>query len=428
MKKKLTRYAQSSSPLFAWVICALTALFYTYEYLLRIEPSLMIYQLRVYFSLSAAGVGLLASMYYWAYTPLQLIVGLVTDRFGARRVLISAIGACVIGSLAFGLTRSYLVAEAARFLIGAGSAFAFVGALKLGADWLPKKYFSLFVGLCTALGMLGAMFGETTMSYVVDHLGWHPVIIDSVWLGIILITLFSSLVYEKHELVDSHKRSKKITFSSLQRSLKKIIASPIMLQTGFIGCAMFLSLSLFAEQWGNIFIQRLLNSDEQSASYYVDLIFLGWLIGSPFFGFLSEKLESRRQVLFGGSLLSLIIFLPLVLFPLKLSLTQLAIILFLFAFFNSAQINCFALAHDVIENESTATAIGFMNACVMLGGMIIQPLFGFLLDYFASPYHSIAHHLRYALKDYQHALWIIPIFLLLSTITSYRMKETYVKS
>lgn len=419
--KKFIPHKVHSSLFFAWFVCALAALFYTYEYLLRIEPGIMVKQLRLYFMISDGGLGLLASMYYWAYTPLQLIVGLITDRFGARRVLITAILACVIGTWIFGFTHNYLIASLARFLIGLGSAFAFVGALKLAADWLPRHYFSLFVGLCTSLGMLGAMFGETVMSFVVDHVGWHPVITNSVWLGIILTGIFLFCVYDKHEFTGKIKETKPFNLRTLSYSLAKIMSSKTMLQAGLIGCVLYLSLSLLAEQWGNSYIQKALQVDAQSASYYVDMIFFGWFVGSPLNGYLSEKFGSRRRTLFYGCLLSCVMFLPVILIPTYLPHWGLATLLFLFAFFSSAEINCFAIARDLVELRLTATAVGFMNACVMVSGMIIQPFFAYCLNVLSYD-HKITH---YTLADYQVALFIVPILLIIGCITALRMKDTF---
>ncbi|OGT47931.1 MAG: hypothetical protein A3E82_06855 [Gammaproteobacteria bacterium RIFCSPHIGHO2_12_FULL_38_11] len=410
-----------SSLYFAWFVCALAALFYTYEYLLRIEPGLMVKQLRLYFVISDGGLGLLASMYYWAYTPLQLVVGIITDRFGARRVLILAIIICVSGTWIFGLTHIYFIAGLARFLIGIGSAFAFVGALKLAADWLPRHYFSFFVGLCTSLGMLGAMFGETAMSWVVDHLGWHPVITDSVWLGLILNGIFLFSVYDKHEFSGQARKIKPLNFKVLGSSLIKILSSKTMLQAGFIGCSLYLSLSLLAEQWGNSYFQKALHIDAHAASYYVDMIFLGWFVGSPLHGYLSEKFGSRRRTLFYGCLLSCFTFLPIILFPQSLPHILLSALLFLFALFSSAQISCFAITRDLVELRLTATAVGFMNACVMVSGMIIQPLFAYCLNLLSID-HKIEH---YSLGNYQVALLIIPVFLIIACFTALRMKDTY---
>ncbi len=50
----------------------------------------MEYELRSYFNITASGFGLLTSFYYFAYTPLQLPVGVMVDRIGPRRSLIIA--------------------------------------------------------------------------------------------------------------------------------------------------------------------------------------------------------------------------------------------------------------------------------------------------------------------------------------------------
>ncbi|MDP1575059.1 MAG: MFS transporter [Coxiellaceae bacterium] len=418
---KQTLSYQNKSLVFGWFICLLGALFYTYEYLLRIEPGIMVNDLSHHFALDATGVGLLASAYYWAYTPLQLVVGLVLDRFGARHTLLSALLFCILGTFIFGFVDNVWIAGTGRFMTGVGSAFAFVGSLKLCADWLPKKYFSFFAGLCTSLGMLGAMFGETAMSYTVDHLSWHPVITDSLWLGIILFSIFFLFIIEKNETT----KKEPIRFAFLFQNVFKIARSKKILQAGFIGCALYLSLSVLGEQWGNSYIQKIFNIRAESASYFVDMIFLGWLIGSPIQGILSEKLKSRRCVLIIGCVLSLVTFLPLIICPLALSKGVFALLLFLFSFFCSAEINCFAVGHDVVDHALTATAVGFMNACIMVGGMIIQPFFAFCLDFFASNINTVHANMHHTLSDYQHALWIIPIFLVIACVFAWRMEDSY---
>lgn len=414
IKKFLSK--RSSSIWYAWIICALATLFYTYEYILRLEPGIMVHQLRTYFNITDGGLGLLASMYYWAYTPLQLLVGIFTDRFGPRHILISAIFVCILGSWIFGLTHFYMIAAGARFMIGMGSAFAFVGALKLAADWLPRQYFSFFVGLCTSVGMLGAMFGETIMSWIVIHFGWHRVIIDTVWLGSILIVVFYSFVYEKKHLIKKQHVVKPLNFRILTRSLMKILSSKPMLQAGLIGCSLYLSLSLVAEQWGNIYFQKVLHLNAEDASYFVDMIFFGWFIGSPLQGYLSERFNSRKKLLILGCIFSCLTLMPIILFPDYLSRWLLATLLFLFGLFSSSEINCFAIAKDLVDNRLTATAVGFMNACVMVSGMIIQPFFAFCLNLLSNTHHAM---------NYRIALMIVPFFLMISLITAFFMKDDF---
>ena len=94
----------------AWLICGLGALYYAYEYLLRISPSVMEPSLRSHFNLSATGFGLLSALYYYAYVPMQLPVGVLMDRFGPRRLLTVACLICVIGTFMFSGTNIFVIA------------------------------------------------------------------------------------------------------------------------------------------------------------------------------------------------------------------------------------------------------------------------------------------------------------------------------
>ena len=134
----------------SFIIVSLAGLFYCYEYLLRISPSVMVQQLMSYYGITATGIGLLSATYYYAYTPLQLFVGLFTDYLGAKKVLSMAILSCAVGCILFAATHFLSVAFIGRFLIGFGSAFAYVGALTLANSLLSKKYFSYYAGVITS--------------------------------------------------------------------------------------------------------------------------------------------------------------------------------------------------------------------------------------------------------------------------------------
>src|SRR6476469_4223069 len=71
----------------AITMCLLAILFYYYEYYLRVAPSFMNAELKLTFNLSEAAFGNLAAFFYYAYTPMQIPVGMMMDRFGPRRLL-----------------------------------------------------------------------------------------------------------------------------------------------------------------------------------------------------------------------------------------------------------------------------------------------------------------------------------------------------
>lgn len=60
-----------------------------------------------------------------------------------------------------------------RILIAIGSAVAFIGTLKVAADILPERVFPIAVGLTNTIGVLGGIFGQLFLNYLVMLHGWQ---------------------------------------------------------------------------------------------------------------------------------------------------------------------------------------------------------------------------------------------------------------
>ncbi len=416
-KKTLTqRYSG-----YGWLICCLAALFYAYEYLLRIGPSVMTQELRHHFvGLSAGGLGLLSSMYYWAYTPMQVLVGVMTDRYGPKRILTAAIILCVIGTAVFMHTFSIYVAGFGRFLVGMGSAFAFVGALKLAAMWLPHRYFALFAGLTTSIGMLGALAGDILMTWMVHHVGWYSVLNVSVIIGLILIPVFFFFVQDK--IVHEPALNRKKSLAPYLIGFFKLFKNPHILVAGFIGCLLFSSLSVFGEMWGIPFLQAIMPEHQITASTINSMVFLGWMVGGPFGGWLSEHFRSRRLPLMFGSIAAAISIGVILLDP-QLSPVMLGVFLFLFGVSCSVQILCFAVARDYVDIKLAGSAASAINMLVMLSGMLLQPAISHVLDWvWSGGMHAGIR--TYSIDDYRLALIVLPVVMLVSAVLAYFMKDS----
>ena len=78
------------STLIKWTIWVLAAVFYFYEFLLRISPSVMVPELMSSFGITASSVGVLSAFYLYAYAPMQLPVGILMDRYGIKKILSAA--------------------------------------------------------------------------------------------------------------------------------------------------------------------------------------------------------------------------------------------------------------------------------------------------------------------------------------------------
>lgn len=106
----------------SWVVWSLACVFYFYEFLLQVSPSVMSNELMHDFNVTSHTLGILSGVYFYSYAFMQLPGGVMMDYFGPRRLLTIATAICAISTIAFGLTNSFYMACIARLMIGFGSA------------------------------------------------------------------------------------------------------------------------------------------------------------------------------------------------------------------------------------------------------------------------------------------------------------------
>jgi MFS family permease len=402
-----------------WTIVGIGALFYCYEYLLRITPSVMMVPLMQYFNLSAKQLGFLISLYYVAYTPAQVFVGLAHDFFGPRRVFIFAVLLCVGGSFLFS-THSLLLVGIGRFLVGLGSAFAFVGVLKLAAVWLPLNRFAMVVGLTTMLGMLMGVIGNVTIMKLFHAVGWQNTLMFISGIGVGLVFLIGFFIKDNKD-VEEQKLKNSLRLKLLFCDLLNLVKNKQVWLCGLIGSALYLSLSLFAELWGNEYISRVFHLSLMQASYINSMVFLGWLIGSPVMGALADFTGKHKVFLilgcFTGAFVSMVItFVHTDVFLL------LCVIFFIFGLFCSTENICFAVGRANAPHSLAASSVALVNMLVMLGGMIFQPLYGHLLDLQWTG--VINHGIReYSPESFRAAFAMVPVVLLIAGFAGLALRD-----
>lgn len=414
-----------------WLICGLGAIFYSYEYLLRIAPSVMETSLRDHFDLSATGFGHLSSIYYYAYVPMQLPVGLMMDLYGPRRLLTVACSICVIGTFLFTGTTHFWIAASGRFLVGLGSAFAFVGVLKLATIWLPENKLAMVSGITAALGTVGAMLGDNFLELFVYKLGWIKTLNTIALFGIVLTVVLSVGIQDK-----KHKYRNSGTISTFKKSLKDlgIIARNKQIWiNGFYGCLVYLPTTVFAELWGIPYLRHANGFSAQAAGLANSLLFLGFTLGAPLMGYLSDRLARRKLPMFLGALGASIVMVIILYFP-GLTELNIQILIFLLGLFYSAQAIVFAVGRELSPGEAAGTAMALTNMIVMLGAMLLQPLVGYLLDFSYSLRNgsSISTalvvenvHKLYTMADYRVALAFIPIGMFIAALLTFFLRETH---
>ncbi|MGE5195930.1 MAG: MFS transporter [Anaerolineae bacterium] len=415
---------QFAYPIRAWIIWLLSALFMFYKYALEVSPSVMTSTLMSTFAISGAQLGNLAACYFYAYLLMQIPAGLLIDKFGPRKITTLAIALCAAGSFIFAKADSLLLAAVGRFLTGAGAAFGAVNCLKLIANWFPFRHFAFMTGLMMTVGMLGAVGGQAPLSAFIDALNWRTAMELIGVAGLLLALLFWLVVRDK---APDHTRERHIVPPrlSLADSLRQILKNPqawwLSIYSGFA----FAPVMVFGGLWGVSFVSEAFELSQNIAAQTISLIFIGFAVGAPFFGWFSDRLGRRRLVMFWGSLLSLLALSTIIYAP-GISHVFLTFLLFFFGFSISSFLLCFTMIREISLPALAATAIGFMNAFDALFGAFSDPLTGKFLDLGWSG-KLIEGARMFSVYAYKMAFLTLPAYLIISLILLLRIKETYCK-
>jgi MFS family permease len=127
------------------------------------------------FGLNAGSLGLLTSIYFFAFTFAQLPYGSLVDRYGPRRIqsIVLAVGA--IGAVLFATAQTTETLIVGRVLIGLGMSGALMAGLKAIALWMPLERRALANGAFIMCGGLGAMASTVPVTALLPVLGWRGI-------------------------------------------------------------------------------------------------------------------------------------------------------------------------------------------------------------------------------------------------------------
>lgn len=423
---------QSASPetfpiksIMPWIVWGLGCLFYFYECLLQVSPSVMSNELMRDFSVTSQTLGILSGIYFYSYAAMQLPGGVMMDYFGPHRLLTIATSICAISTIAFGLTDNFFMACLARLMIGFGSAFAAVGAMKLATNWFPADRFALLTGMMVTIGMLGAIGGEAPLALLIDSVGWRHSMLIMGSVGLILAILIFTVTKDVPKKSRTHHTTAGDEEPMLS-SLVTLLKNKQLWLVAFYGGLMYMATPIFCGLWGVPFLMFKMHIAKSTAANYISLVFIGWAIASPLWGIFSNRIGLRKPPMYIGSVGALISCTIFIYAPIQ-SDWIVQFFLFTFGIFSAGFLPAFAVAKELCNKKYVATGLSFMNMMNMVGIAVGQPLIGYILDQFWQG--EIADKVRiYPLQAYHIALALLPIGMLISLLILPRLRETYCKN
>ncbi len=409
---------------FMW-LCA--AIFYGFQFILRVSPSVMAQDLMSTLAVEACTLGALASFYYWGYSIMQIPAGLFLDSIGPRKPLTLACILCFFGALLFAAGQHIAILSLGRFLMGVGSAFGFLTCIRIASTWFSADKLALFVGFTLALGTAGATSGGLPLALLVQATNWQTTIYILASLSLVLAIVIWIVIADKEDssqkVILNAGNNSKNSFKSITQLIFDIARNPQTWLFGAYGFLMYIPLSGFADLWGVPYLMQAFKVEREVAAGAISTFYVGVGIGGPFWSWVLSFLQSYRRSMMLSAVVTFV-FLSVVIYVPHLPFSAIYSLFFIAGAASSGQFLAFASITDINTRDRAATASGMHNMLCMFSGILMQPVIGRILDLVwsgervnGSPYYS--------LSDYHLALAIVPLSLVLAGLCVLFIRETY---
>ncbi|MBI3503710.1 MAG: MFS transporter [Proteobacteria bacterium] len=356
----------------AYAAFGLAATYFGHEFVQRVSTSVIVSELMAEFAVGGAVLGSLSAFYFYAYAGMQIPVGVLMDRFGPRRLMSFAAGISAMGALLFATAPAIEFAYAGRMLIGLGASFSWIGLLTVTTLWLPPARFSGLAGLGQAIGMLGAVFGQAPLALLVESLGWRTAVGVLAALGAaISLLLFATVPDIAPKATQVQNR--------LTQGLRIAARNRQTWLNAIYGLSMTGTMLAFAGLWAVPWLVSVYGFERAGAAALCSTMFVGWAVGSPLIGWLSDRAR-RRKVFQVGTGAGMALTLVAILYVPALPTLALGLLMFINGVLASGMILAYGAARAHNPPEASGATYGIVNTGVVGSGAIFQPLLGLLLD------------------------------------------------
>ena len=350
--------------IFAWVF---SLAFYYLEYAVRSSPAVMIPQLAKAFDVSTLSVSTILGTYYYTYSITSLIAGILLDRLGAKYVVSAGMIVLGIGCLLFSVPQEG-AAYLGRLLQGAGSAFAFTGAVYLASHGLPARRLATAIGVTQCVGMLGGTAGQLVVGgWIADGLS-----IPQFWgrAGIVVIVVAAGLWWITPKEARQIPQGK--TSGGILSTYKIVFSNPQSYLCGLAAGLLFVPTTVGDMVWGVRFFEADKMFSFQDAVFAISMVPLGWVFGCPLLGWLADRLGRRKPVYLGGAAIMLIGFVQLIYAP---ALLPSWLTLFILGVASGAAMIPYTIIKEVNPDEVKGSATGAINFLTFGVTAAIGPIF-----------------------------------------------------
>ncbi len=359
------------------------------------------------FDISAAQLSAFTMLQLLVYTLMQIPVGLLLDRFGSRRIMLTGLVTLTSAQCLFAVADTYAVALIARLFVGMGDAMIFVCVLRLVNTWFAPRRIPLVTQMTGVLGQLGGIIAAVPMTLALRELGWTTAYLLAAAIGIAL--LLALLAFIRDSPVERSASGPPMSLTTVRRSLGESWEHPgtrLGLWTHFTTQFSATTLGLL---WGYPFFVRGENLSPGQAGALLTILVVAVMAAGPVLAWFITRHPWHRSTLVIGIVLVIVMMWTIVLaWRGDAPFWLLVLLMVAVGVGGPASMIGFDFGRSFNPAHRMGAAIGIINQGGFFASLVLVIAIGLILDW-RTPGSSTAYTpsaFRWAMSA-QYVLWAI---------------------
>jgi len=364
------------------------------------------------FHISSAQLATFTMVQLFVYAAMQIPVGVILDRVGAKKLLVTGVVLMTAGQFAFAFAFTFGAGIAARVLVGMGDAMIFISLLQLVALWFPPARTAMVTQMTGVVGQLGAVAATAPLSAALRSVGWTRSFATAagvgVFLGVVLIVVVRDSPYQDHHRDELKMRA-------VGRALKLAWAEPGTRLGLWSHFTVQFGATVFALLWGFPFLVAGQGLTPSSASALLIIMTVTAIVASPVIGAFVTRWPYSRSTLvlwIVGSIM--VVWAVVLLWPGRAPMWLLILLVVVLAVGGPGSMVGFDLARTFNPPTRLGSASGIVNVGGFVASLSTVALIGIVLDQLApgGPSTYTLNSFRAAMSV-QYIVWVIGLVQIL---------------
>ena len=369
--------APRASRLYVLALVAILCLVYTVSQFLRSSTGVIAPNLTADLGLHPEELGILSGAFFLSFALMQIPVGILLDRYGARLTMIGSVGVAVLGCLVFAMAEGRTGLTVARILMGIGCSVMLMGPLMIYRRWFPADRFAALTGMQISVGTLGALMATAPLAFAAEAIGWRASFVLAAVVTGVLAVVMGFIVRDApagHPASDAPRETLGQSLMGLGEVIRHPAVPPlfVMISTGY---AVFAAVQTL---WASPYLADVHGLDLTARGNVLLLLTAGQVVGLLVWGYAERVFGSIKKPIMAGAALSAAILVLLA----ALDAPPLWLVTALFVIFGlNAGYTPLLLAHGrlIFPDRLAGRGITILNFGNMAGVFVLSALSGVLI-------------------------------------------------